>query len=178
MAALASWFSTSGRIAPRPFALVVAGVYLGSFLSQVLLSPAVTMRLGVAPFAVLQALLIWTWLALHARRLRDAGRPSGPALAIALLYALAMVLLMLILDPIIGPDVSAVGTDVPRLTFADVWVFLLLFSAVASEGSFGFFDVLVLMGLLLILTPVVIALGFSVWAGTRPPQAQVSAAVL
>ena len=43
------------------------------------------------------------WFALHAKRLRDAGRPIGLAIAIAILYALAIVLLMLLVDPMIGP---------------------------------------------------------------------------
>ena len=177
MESLASWLSASDRMAPRPFAFAIAGVYLANFLSQILLSPPVMVRLGVAPFAILQALLIWTWFALHARRLRDAGCPSAPALAIATLYVLAMILLVLMVDPIIGPDVSAVGTDVPRPSLADIWVFLRLFSALTFQASLGFFDVLALVILVLILTPVAIALGFSVWTGMRPCKAEVSAAV-
>lgn len=163
--------SASGRIAPRPFAFGVIAVYAVSFLSQVLLSPPVTLRLGILSFMILQALLIWGWIALHTRRLRDAGRPIGPAIAIAVLYALAMVLLMLLADQMIGPDVSAVGTDVPRRSFSELWVFLLLFSAFAGEPSLGFFHVLALGIFALILIPVAIAIGFSIWAGTRPAVA-------
>ena len=57
--------------------------------------------------------------------------------AIAVLYALAMVLLMLLVDPMIGPDVSAVGTEVPRRSFADLWVFLLLFSTFTGQATLG-----------------------------------------
>ena len=160
-----------GRIAPRPFAVGVVAVYALSFLSQVLMSPPVTVRFGVLPFAILQALLTWAWFVLHARRLRDAGRPIGPAIAIAVLYALAMVLLILLVDQIIGPDVTAVGTEVPRRSFSDAWVFLLLFSAFVGEATLGFFHILALGILALILIPVVIAIGFSIWTGTRPAVA-------
>lgn len=166
----ASLLSASGRVAPRPFVRGAAAVYLLSFLSQILLSPPVTVRFGFAPFAVLQGALTWTWFALHARRLRDAGRPVALALAIAVLYALAMVLLMLLVGPMIGPGVSAVGTEVPRWEFADLWVFLLLSPTFTGPGSLGFFDLLALVSLVLILAPMVIAFGFSIWAATRPTQ--------
>ena len=163
--------SASGRIAPRPFALGVIAVYALSFLSQVLLSPPVTVQFGILPFVILQALLMGAWVALHVRRLRDAGEAISPAIAIAVLYALAMVLLMLLADQMIGPDVSAVGTDVPGRSFSELWVFLLLFSAFASEASLGFFHLLALGIFALILIPVAIAIGFSIWAGTRPAAA-------
>jgi uncharacterized membrane protein YhaH (DUF805 family) len=171
MTSLTSPFSVSGRITPRPFRLAVLGVYLLSFLSQVLLSPPVTVQFSIMPFAIAQALLTWIWYVLHVRRLRDAGRPAGAASAIAVLYALAMVLLMLLADPIIGPDVSAVGTNVPRWSFNDVWMFFLLVSALVAQASFDFFDLLALAILVLILAPVVIAIAFSIWAATRPSAA-------
>ena len=37
-----------------------------------------------------QALLIWMWFALHAKRLRDAGRTIGLAVGAAVLYALSV----------------------------------------------------------------------------------------
>ncbi len=151
-------------------------VYVLSFLSQILMSPPVTARFGMYPFPVVQAAVIWAWYALHVRRLRDADRPTGLTLAIAVLYALAMVLLMLLVDPIIGPDATAVGINVPRANFADLWVFLLLFAAFSAQGGLGFFYFLALSILALILTPVIIAIGFSIWVATRPPRAEVSSA--
>ena len=168
MESLASLFSASGRIAPRPFALGVVLVYLLSFFSQVLISPPVTARSGVLPFAVVQAALTWAWFALHAKRLRAAGRPIGVALGVAILYALAMVLLMLLIEPIIGPGVGASATDAPRVNLIEIWVFLLLFAAFTGQASLGFFYYLALGILVLIFTPMVIAVGFSIWAGTRP----------
>jgi uncharacterized membrane protein YhaH (DUF805 family) len=170
MESLVSFFSASGRIAPRPFAVAVAAVYVLSFFSQVLISPPLSARVGLLPFAIAQAALTWTWFALHARRLRDAGRPTGPALGIAILYALAMVLLMLLIEPIVGPIVGAAATEAPRFDPIELWVFLLLLAALAAQAG-GFFYYLALVILTLILAPMVIAVGFSIWAGKLPSAA-------
>ena len=74
MESLALFTSASGRIAPKPFWLGVVAVYVASFLSQFLLAAPVTARASVLPFLVAQAAIAWAWYALHARRLRDAGR--------------------------------------------------------------------------------------------------------
>ena len=99
---------------------------------------------------------------------------SRSAFAIAVLYALAMVLLMLLVDPIIGPSVSAVGTEVPRWRFADLWVFLLLLPTFTGPAALGFFDVLALVSFVLILAPMLIAVGFSIWAARQPSKAGAS----
>ena len=170
MESLASLFSASGRIAPRPFAVAVAVVYVLSFFSQWLISPPLTARIGLLPFAVVQAALTWLWFALHARRLRDGGRPTGAALGIAVLYALAMVLLMLLIEPIVGPTAGPAATEAPRFDPMELWVFLLLLAALAAQAG-GFFYYLALIILALILAPMVIAVGFSIWAGKLPSAA-------
>src|SRR5262245_50195320 len=88
--------SPAGRIGRGSFAIAIAVVYVLSFLSQLLLSAPVMLRLGPWPFAIAQAALVWAWYVLHARRLRDAGRGSGMALGIAIVYSLAIILLLLI----------------------------------------------------------------------------------
>jgi uncharacterized membrane protein YhaH (DUF805 family) len=163
-----SLFSASGRLAPKPFVLGVGAVYGLSFLSQVLISPPMIARGGFYAFAIVQIALAWSWYALHAKRLRDAAVPLGPALAIAILYALAIALLMLVVEPILGPDASAMGVQTRRTGFADLWVFLLLFAALAGPLDLGFFHILALGILALILVPIAIAIGFSIWTGTRP----------
>jgi len=160
--------SASGKIAPRPFACGVLAVYLLSFLSQVLISPPVTARWGVWLFALVQIAVTWAWFVLHAKRLRDAGLPAGSALPVAILYGLALVLLVLLIEPIIGTNADPVVSDMPRMRFADLWVVFLLVEAFAGQARVGFFDVLALVMLALILVPIGIALGFSVWVGTRP----------
>jgi uncharacterized membrane protein YhaH (DUF805 family) len=169
------FFSVSGRIGPRPFALVAVAVYVLGFLSQMLISPPATTRWGVWAFALVQAPLAWAWFVLHVKRLRDAGRPIGTVLAIGILYALAIILLMLLIEPIIGLEPNAVGTAAPRLRFVDLWVFLLLFAAFTGQADFGFFHILAFIMVALILLPVAIALGFSIWAGTRPGMGEAQA---
>src|SRR3981081_4182616 len=104
METLSSFFSASGRVGPRPCALGGVDIYFRRFLAEMLLSPPVTTRWGVWAFALVQAPLAWAWFVLHVKRLRDASRPIGTALAIAILYALAIILLMLLIEPIIGPE--------------------------------------------------------------------------
>src|ERR1700716_4073260 len=82
------------------------------FLSQLLISPAVMLRLGLAPFALVQATAMWAWFCLHAKRLRDADRPLSPAVAIAVLYALGMILLLLIIALLVG--MAPGGVEAPR----------------------------------------------------------------
>ena len=159
--------SRSGRLAPRPFAIAIVLVYLASFLSQGLLAAPVTGRVGLWPFAGLQAALVWIWLVLHVKRLRDAGRPFGMAVGIAGLYALALVLLLLVMVMIAAnegsSDVARTGQGLLQF-FMALW-FIGMLVGHADLGMFGIW----LMGFLaVLLAPLAIALGYSVWAGTRP----------
>ena len=45
---------------------------------------------GLTPFAVAQAALLWAWLAVHIKRLRDAGQGPAGAIGVAVIYALAL----------------------------------------------------------------------------------------
>ena len=161
-------FSRSGRLAPRPFAFLIAAVCVVSFLSQALLSAPVTARLGLWPFAVVQAGLIWAWLALHIKRLRDAGRPAGIAFGIAGLYGLAVLLLLLVMAMITAGESSSEaargGQGLLRLV-AVIWMIGLILGHGGELGIFGFW----LLGFIaLLLTPLLIALGFSIRTGMRP----------
>src|SRR3954447_12350504 len=108
MESLAFFFSGFGRLAPKPFARAVVAVYAAAFLSQLLISPPM-LRIGLAAFALVQAMAMWAWFCLHAKRLRDADRPIGPAVAILVLYALAMILLLLIIALVVGMAPGADG---------------------------------------------------------------------
>lgn len=167
MNAVALLFSSSGRLAPRPFTIAVALVYLASFLSQALLSPAVTSEAGLWPFALLQTTLIWAWIVLHWKRLRDAGRSCGLAIGIACLYFLGLVLLLLVLVMITASEGSSELAQSGQGLFRLLIVLYLLGALIGSSefGVLGFW----LMGLVgLLLLPLAIGLGFSIWAGTRP----------
>jgi uncharacterized membrane protein YhaH (DUF805 family) len=145
-------FSPGGRMAPRAFAAAIVAVYLAGFLSQVLLAEPLTARFGLWPFVAVQAALLWAWFALHAMRLHDAGRDSAPAAGVALLYGLAIVLLVLV--------IGAMGVSDSRL-FVVVALVLQMLNDPEIEG----FD-FVLLGLMALVTlPVLVAIGFSFYAG-------------
>src|SRR5262245_25776731 len=161
MESLALFFCARGRLAPRAFTAATAVVYGTAFLSQLLISRPVMLRAGLAPFALVQAIAIWCWFCLHAKRLRDAGRRIGVAVAIAVLYALA-VILFLLLVALIMPFGDAAQTarpdDVPTLP-------LLIATLTAETGIFAYVAAAILA---LVVAPVPMAIGLSIWAATRP----------
>src|ERR1700712_1169864 len=122
------------RLARGPFALAAISVYLGSFVSQILLSAPVTARMNVAPFVVVQALLIWLWIVLHRRRLHDAGRPAGVVIGIALVYALTAVLLALLLA-ILTPPVAQSGDPDNAASIFHLFAILYLIGMVAGQSQ-------------------------------------------
>jgi uncharacterized membrane protein YhaH (DUF805 family) len=167
MDSLALIFSASGRIAPKPFAVGALLLYALIFLSQALLSPPLSVRAGVVPFVVAQAVLAWVWYALHAKRLRDAGLGTGSALGIAVTVALSLVLFLLLLQVLFGASVGASADDRPG-GLAPFVIVLFLLTLLTSEPSISFFFYVALVIVVIMFTPLLIALGFSIWAGTRP----------
>lgn len=165
--------SPQGRLSPRPFAVAVVALYVVIFCSQALLGGGVTGALGFWPFIVVQAVIAWAWFVLHARRLRDAGRPVGHAAAIAVLYGLAMILLMLVVLLIISADQgqSAGGAGNASGEVGAVFrlfVLLGLIALLAADTGLGGFGSLLLGFVALVMAPIVVAIGYSIWAGTRP----------
>ena len=168
MNAVSLLFSRSGRLARRPFAIAIALVYLASFLSQGLLSAPVTARAGLWPFALLQAALVWSWLVLHVKRLRDAGRPSGMAIGIACLYVLALVLLLLVMVMITASDATSSNFAVAGQGLIHLFIVIYLLAWLLGSSEFGVLAYWLMGFLALLLLPLAIALGFSIWTGTRP----------
>ncbi len=168
MESLGLFFFASGRLAPRPFAAGVLAVYVAAFLSQLLISSPVMHRAGLAPFVLVQAVAGWAWFCLHAKRLRDAGRGIAPAVAIAILYGLAVVLLLLIVALIAAtpPDGAA---QAPSAGLADFLLLFFLLALLSGAPGLGLFGYVIIGVLALIFIPMLIALGFSVWAGTGRP---------
>jgi hypothetical protein len=155
------------RLAPGPFVVTAAAVYLLSFASQVLLSPWVTRPLSVLPFALVQGVLIWLWYVVHVRRLNDAGRPTGTAAGIAIVYAIEVVLLVILVWLILESS-SALGQGPQREpNILHLFVFLYLLTLFANDPNL---ELAIWIGGFLVLTllPVLIAIGFSIWTGTRP----------
>jgi uncharacterized membrane protein YhaH (DUF805 family) len=164
MQALRFLFSPSGRLGPRPFAWAVIAVYIAGLATQSLTAPAMLARIGFWPFAIAQALLIWIWFALHAKRLRDGGHAVGLAVGASVLYALSIVLLLLIgasfLDKSIG---AANGSSALGL--------LVLISTIATLLNASRYDVtwLFVAGLtIMAFLPLLVAAAVTLWAATRP----------
>jgi len=164
--------SAGERIAPGPFVSAALGVYILSFASQVLLSAPITARLSVAPFTLAQALLIVCWIVLHRRRLIDAGRPTGIVMGIALIYALEVVLLVVLVAWILAATAGSSAGVGPNAGILQLFVIVYLLTLLSGDPSLGALQFWI-MGLVALLSiPVIIAVGFSIWAArqpTRPP---------
>jgi hypothetical protein len=171
MESLALFFSSSGRIAPKPFAVGAVVVYLSAFLSQFLLAAPLMARGGLVAFVALQAAITWAWYALHAKRLRDAGRGVTPAVALAILYALAVPLFLLVMAAAMTPAPAvapATTSDAPPRTIFDFILFLFILGLIFSDHGLGVFGIIILVVLMLVMIPFLIALAFSIWLATRP----------
>jgi uncharacterized membrane protein YhaH (DUF805 family) len=159
--------SQTSRLARGPFVLAVIVVYALSFVSQMLLSAPVTARMSVLPFVLVQIALIWLWIVLHRRRLRDAGRPTGIVIGIAAIYALEVVLLTLLIWFLS----SAAGTS----DFADsgagifhLFAIVYLLGVMTGDPSLGSLQIWLMGFAVVMFLPILIAIGFSLWAATRP----------
>lgn len=167
MQAIGFLFSPSGRLKPQPFIYGAIGVYLFGAASHALTMPDVLTRAGLWPFVVAQVLLVWIWFVLHAKRLHDAGRGDGLAMAVALLYVLSLVLLLIIADSFFN---SASGLMDNAAATGAFELILLLYVIVTLIGS-PHYDLAWLMVVLLMLVgfaPTLLALLFTLWAAWRP----------
>jgi hypothetical protein len=157
--------SQTNRLARGPFIVAVIVVYLLSFVSQMLLSAPVTARMSVLPFVLVQIVLISAWIVVHQRRLRDAGRPTGIVIGIAMIYVLEVVLLTLLIWVLVaGPDRGA-STDAGVF---HLFAILYLLAMLTGDPHLGVLQ-LWLMGFAAVMfLPSVIAIVFSIWTATRP----------
>jgi len=160
--------SPAGRLAPLPFAVAVIAVYFVSFGSQVLLSAPVTARMSVLPFVLVQAVLIWIWIVLHSRRLRDAGRSTGLAVGVAMVYALEVVLLTIVIWLLLAATAGTSDSAGSEASILHLFVILYLLTLLSGDPAFGALQLWLIAYVALMLLPVAIALGFSLWAATRP----------
>lgn len=167
MRALRFLFSPTGRLSPQPFVLAAVVVYLAGAASHLLTRAEVIARLGLWPFAAAQALLIWIWFVLHAKRLRDGGRPVGLAAGASLLYALSVILLIILAASFYHP----LAGQVSDANTASALGLILLLSIVAILLGSPHYDLAWLMVAILLLlafVPVSVALAVTLWAATRP----------
>ena len=161
-----SLLSQNGTLARGPFTLAVIVVYLASFASQVLLSEPVTAQAGVAPFVLVQVVLIWIWIVLHTQRLRDAGRPTGIVIGIAMIYVLEVVLLVLLIWLILG-TVGPGGGAGSEAGIFHLFIILYLLGQMTGDPNLGVLQIWMMGLVAMLLLPVVIAAIFSMWTATR-----------
>jgi uncharacterized membrane protein YhaH (DUF805 family) len=164
--------SPSGRLARGRFFLAVLAVYAAGLVSQMLTAPVVLERAGLWPFAAAQLIILWSWYALHARRLRDAGRSPGLALGIAIIYLLCLVLLLMVLFFFMMPEGSS-GDTVPASSFVALYLLLWVFGAFGDRPSAGIVEFYAFLLLAAAAAPFILAFGCTLWAGTRgsaPPD--------
>ena len=166
MNAVTSVFSLSGRLSAGPFAMAVIAVYFLGLASQSLLTRPIMERAGLLPFILLHAVLLWAWFAIHAKRLRDAGRDIGPAVGIAIVNVLAITFLLMVISFLVSPVEGQPGETAGGVL--GTWVVLILLIEVFSGAShLGWLGRVLMVIVGIAMLPVLLALGFSIWAGTR-----------
>jgi uncharacterized membrane protein YhaH (DUF805 family) len=163
--------SPQGRLRSQPFLIGIALVYIAGAASHWLTLPDITARVGLWPFAAVQAVLTWLWFTLHAKRLHDAARRPGLAIAVALLYVLSLVLLLILAGNFLTGAESTLGNG--NATSA-LELILLLYIVMTLAGSLHYDLTSVVVSILTLcaLVPIVIAPVFTIWAATRPSTAQ------
>jgi len=158
-----------GRLAPKPFAFGVLGVWIAGIASQFLLTGEVIGRVGLWPFIAVQAALIWIWVVLHIRRLRDAGQGPAAVIGVTLIYVLSIALLLLLVAFFTHPDAagpSSTGESPARDAAIGTLLVVFLFNIMFTP-DFGVFST-IFKGLILIaFVPAVISLLFSIRTGMR-----------
>jgi hypothetical protein len=165
---LALFLAASGRIAPRPFAIAVVIIYGAGFASQILLGAPVVARSGLWPFALTQGALTWMWFALHAKRRRDADAGIGAAAGIAIVYILSIALLLLVIAFFLSVASQQASDDAA----AGIGSFLILFYLLALfSGDMNTIGGFIMALLLIASAPALIAMAYSIYAGTRPSVA-------
>ena len=166
MQTLRSLFSPAGRLEPRAFIIAAVIVYALGVAAQWLTMSDVLLRAGFWPFAAAQALLIWVWFTLHARRLRDAGQPVDLAAGAALLYGLSIVLLLIVA---IGYFKPYAGTIDPNATAAlNIILFVMVISALTQSAGSDVGTLIVTVFMVLALLPLIVVVAVTLWAATRP----------
>jgi uncharacterized membrane protein YhaH (DUF805 family) len=161
--------AAAGRLGRGPFVLAVLAVYAASLLSQGLLTAPVTARMSVVPFLLAQIALTAVWIVLHRRRLRDAGRPTGIVIGIAMIYALQVILLALL----IGVLTSSARDDTNSgAAIFHLFAIIYLLGSITGESNLAGVQYWLTGFAVAMFLPVVVAIVFSLWTATRPSAPQ------
>ncbi len=153
-------------MAQQPFVAAALAVYAAGIGAQWLTMQGVLAHVGIWPFAIAQAVLIWIWYVLHARRLHDSGRPADVAAGAAALYALSIVLLLIVAMNFFAPFA---GAEEPNATAALNIVLLIAVIAALTQSSGNGVGALILgVCVILAFLPVIVAVAVTLWAATGP----------
>ena len=160
-------FSPSGRLAPRSFIIAAVLVYVAAAASQALTMPGVIKAGGLWPFLAVQIVLVWIWYALHAKRLRDAGKPVGLAVATSLLYVLSVALLVIIAGAFYVA-LAGQGTDPTTASALGLILFVAVVAVLSGVPSDSLAWLMVAILVAIACLPIVLAVVTTAWAATRP----------
>jgi len=170
MQAVRFLLSPSGRLRPQAFVLAIGAVYAAGLASQWLTAPGVTARAGPWPFAAAQVFLLWVWYALHAKRLRDAGRPTGLALGVAVLYALSVALLVIVAASFFNPSGDQIS-DANTASATGLVLLVLIVAILLGSPHYDLTWLVVVALIVMALLPVILAVAVTLWAAVLPRQA-------
>ena len=112
-------------------------------------------------------MLVWIWYALHAKRLRDAGKPIGVAVATCLLYVLSVVLLVIIAGAFYGA-LAGQGTDPNTASALGLILFVSIIAMLSGTPHDSLAWLIVAILLVIAYLPIILAVVTTVWAATRP----------
>jgi uncharacterized membrane protein YhaH (DUF805 family) len=160
-------FSPAGRLPQSTFIAIALLVYVAGAASHALTLPDVIKPAGLWPFLAAQLLLIWIWYALHAKRLRDAGKPVGLAIAASLLYVLSVALLVIIANAFYGA-LAGQGTDPNTAGTLGLILFVSIIAMLSGTPHDSLAWLVVAILLVIAYLPIVLAVATTVWAATRP----------
>lgn len=170
MQALCFLFSPFGRLRPPAFAFSAAAVYAAGAASHLLTLPEVIARAGLWPFVAVQASLVCIWFALHARRLRDAGKPAGLAAGVGLLYVLALALLIIVAAAFFHGAIDA-APDVNTASALGLLLFISILTTLLGSPHYDLAWLMVALLTLAAVVPLIVAVVFTLWTATRPSLA-------
>jgi len=173
MDALTLFTSTDGRLSRRGFWLCLVAIYVAGVASQALLAPEAIARTGVWAFLAAQAALLWAWLCVHIKRLRDAGQGQAGAVAVAAVYGLSVLLLVMLIAFLTNPNVTGAPPEGAQTTadaISNTWLgFMLVFVifALLFSPDFGTFMIILKLIIFIACLPALISFAFSLITGLR-----------
>ena len=160
----------TGEIEQRPYTRAVVVLAIAALLSHMLTAPAVTAQVGILPFLLTQAVLLWWWFALSVKRLNNAERNMAGVSAVAFICLISLVLLgLMLLLQFNDPAAGAAAPWIPASFALLIYPFVFVFNAVTGPAA-NAQDLTVAILALFTLAPPLLAIWYSVWAALQPAE--------